>query len=70
MWLICSFGFLVSYMPLARRELRSSDIEGLQLTFDRPEAHTLPISGRDSFYLRETVAEGSWREVFTTALLS
>ena len=33
-------------------------------------ARTLPISGRDSFYLRETVAEGSWREVFTTALLS
>ena len=73
MWHICSFGFLVSYMPLARpsAELRrSSDIEGLQLTFDRPEAHTLPIFGRDRFCLRETVAEGSQREVFTTALLS
>ena len=73
MALICSFGFLVSYMPLARPSAvlrRSSDIEGLQLTFDRPEAHTLPISGRDRFCLRETVAEGSQREVFTTALLS
>ena len=56
--------------PSAEGTSPQLDIEGLQLTFDRPEAHTLPIFGRDRFCLRETVAEGSQREVFTTALLS